>query len=81
MSEQMGSRPTGRKPESVRRQSSRTTGAFGKEKNEQVVTGNANRNTDRDARNSCTSHAVGGNCKRRTLYWRPFPSGPLRTVA
>ena len=55
MSGKTGRRSTGRKPDSVRRQSSKTTGAFGKETGEQVVTGDTNRNTDRTARKSRTS--------------------------
>jgi hypothetical protein len=60
MSGKTGSRPTGRKPESVRRQSSKTTGAFGKEKKSLVVTGDATRNVDNGARDSSKSRAVLG---------------------
>ena len=47
MSGKTGSKPTGRKPQSVRRQSDKADGAFGKEGAEQVVTGKGrNRNMD-----------------------------------
>jgi hypothetical protein len=47
MSGKTGQRSTGRKPASVRRQSAKTTGAFGKETDQQVTTGDANRNRDK----------------------------------
>jgi hypothetical protein len=50
MSGKMGRKPTGRKPDSVRRQSAKTTGAFGKETGKQVVTGESSQNIDRGAR-------------------------------
>lgn len=54
MSGKMGSRATGRKPETVRRQSAKTTGAFGKETDAQVVSGDANQNMDKAARPKTT---------------------------
>lgn len=60
MSGKTGRRPTGRKPDTVRRQSSKTTGAFGKEKDEQVTTGDVNRNTDKGARDKRISQAGSG---------------------
>jgi hypothetical protein len=60
MSGKTGRRPTGRKPISVRRQTSKTTGAFGKETGEQVVTGGTNRNTDKSARGTRTSRTGSG---------------------
>jgi hypothetical protein len=50
MSGKMGERSTGKKPDSVRRKSAKTTGAFGKETEKQVVTGDANRNRDKATR-------------------------------
>jgi len=60
MSGKSGRRPTGKKPDSVRRQSSKTTGAFGKETAEQVSTGDANRNIDKATRKSRTAPAASG---------------------
>jgi hypothetical protein len=60
MSGKTGRRPTGRKPDSVRRQSSKTTGAFGKETAEQVVTGETSQNTDKATRTGRTSRAGSG---------------------
>jgi hypothetical protein len=60
MSGKTGRRPTGRKPASVRRQSAKTAGAFGKETSEQVITGDASRNTDRGARDSRKGRAGSG---------------------
>jgi len=54
MSGKMGSRSTGRKPDTVRRQSAKTTGAFGKETDAQVVSGDANQNLDKVARAKIT---------------------------
>jgi len=59
MSGKTGRRPTGRKPESVRRQSSKTDGAFGKETAEQVTAGDSNRNIDKGARGIRTKRASG----------------------
>ena len=47
MSGKTGSRPTGRKPATVRRQSAKTDGAFGKEGIEQVTGNETERNRDR----------------------------------
>jgi hypothetical protein len=47
MSGKTGSKPTGRKPESVRRRSAKTDGAFGKEGIEQVEGSGRNRNIDK----------------------------------
>ena len=60
MSGKMGQRPTGRKPTTVRRQSSKTTGASGKEQDNQVVSGDANRNMDKATRRRTTGSAGGG---------------------
>jgi len=46
MSAKMGKRLTARKPDTVRRQSAKTDGAFGKETADQVTSGNVNRNED-----------------------------------
>jgi hypothetical protein len=50
MSGKTGSRPTGRKPAGVRRQSGKTGGAFGKETREQVTSGDFARNPAKAAR-------------------------------
>jgi len=50
----MGKRSTGRKPDTVRRQSAKTDGAFGKETLDQVATGDANRNEDKAVRKKRT---------------------------
>ena len=47
MSGKTGSKPTGRKPQSVRRQSDKADGAFGKEGVEQVQGKRRNRNMDK----------------------------------
>jgi len=60
MSGKTGSRPTGRKPESVERQSSKTSGASGKEKDDQVVSGDSNRNVDKGARDISKSREASG---------------------
>jgi hypothetical protein len=60
MSGKTGKKPTGRKPDSVRRQSSRAVGAFGKETGQQVVTRDTNRNIDKGGRKSRTGGAAGG---------------------
>jgi len=60
MSGKMGRRETGRKPATVRRQSAKTTGAFGKEKDAQVVSGETNQNVDKATRRSRTGGAGGG---------------------
>ena len=49
MSGKTGSKPTGRKPASVRRQSAKTDGASGKEGAEQVTGNGRNRNMDKAA--------------------------------
>jgi len=54
MSGKMGKRSTGRKPDTVRRQSAKTDGAFGKETLDQVATGDANRNEDKAVRKKRT---------------------------
>ena len=59
MSGKMGKRSTGRKPDSVRRQSAKTTGAFGKETDAQVTSGDTNRNIDKGARTTRTRGASG----------------------
>jgi len=50
MSGKSGRRETGRKPTTVRRQSAKTDGAFGKETDQQLVTGDARRNVDKAVR-------------------------------
>jgi len=50
MSGKMGSRSTGKKPETVRRHSAKTTGAFGKETAEQVTSGEVTQNVDKAGR-------------------------------
>lgn len=60
MGGKMGKRPTGRKPESVRRQSSKTTGASGKETAGEVVTGDSNRNIDKATRTKSTGGTGSG---------------------
>lgn len=60
MSGKTGRRSTGRKPISVRRQSSKTAGAFGEETGEHVVTVDTNRNTDKRAAGSRTSRTGSG---------------------
>lgn len=50
MSGKMGKRATGQKPTSVRRQSAKTDGAFGKETSDQVTVGDARRNVDKAVR-------------------------------
>jgi hypothetical protein len=47
MSGKRGSKPTGRKPQSVRRQSAKTDGSFGKETGEQVIGSERERNMDK----------------------------------
>ncbi len=55
MSGKMGKRITGRKPDTVRRQSAKTDGAFGKETEAQVNSGDSNRNEDKSVRRSIES--------------------------
>lgn len=50
MSGKTGRKPTGRKPQSVRRKNAKTTGAFGKEGLAQVRTGEADVNIDKAVR-------------------------------
>jgi hypothetical protein len=50
MSGKSGKRATGNKPSSVRRQSAKTDGAFGKETSDQVTVGDARRNVDKAVR-------------------------------
>jgi hypothetical protein len=50
MSSKIGKKPTGRKPDTVKRQSAKTDGAFGKETAEHVTSGDANRNEDKAVR-------------------------------
>jgi len=52
MSGKTGKRSTGRKPDTVRRQSAKTDGAFGKETMDQVTSGASDRNLDKAARPS-----------------------------
>jgi len=60
MSGKTGRRPTGHKPESVRRKSAKTTGAFGKETSEQVVGGEVSQNIDKPARRTRTRSSGSG---------------------
>jgi hypothetical protein len=60
MSAKMGQRSTGRKPTSVRRTSSKTTGASGKETANQVTSGDANQNIDKATRRTRVGHSGGG---------------------
>jgi hypothetical protein len=50
MSGKTGKRTTGRKPDTVRRQSAKTDGAFGKETDAQVTAGDSNRNVKKSVR-------------------------------
>jgi len=50
MAGKMGKKSTGRKPDTTRRQSAKTDGAFGKETLEQTNSGDANRNEDKVVR-------------------------------
>ena len=78
-------RATGRKPTSVRRQSGKTDGAFGKETAARVVTGAANRNRDKESR-ARTKRALptsdsgwllrnGEPCTRRRVWRTRKPTG------
>jgi len=60
MSGKTGSKPTGRKPMSVRRQSAKTDGAFGKEGVEQVEGNGRNRNMDKAVDKKITKGGAGG---------------------
>ncbi len=60
MSGKTGQRSTARKPENVRSKRAKTDGAFGKETDEQVVSGDANRNVDKGARKVRTGEAGSG---------------------
>jgi hypothetical protein len=60
MSGKTGSRPTGRKPATVRRQSAKTDGAFGKEGVEQVEGNGRNRNMDKAVDKKITKGGAGG---------------------
>ncbi len=59
MSAKMGRRSTGRKPDTVRRKSAKTTGAFGKETAAEVTTGDVNRNVDRGSSKARSGGASG----------------------
>lgn len=50
MSGKTGRKPTGRKPESVRRQNARTDGAFGRETAGRVRSSASSRNIDKASR-------------------------------
>ena len=50
MSGKMGSRATAKKPTTVRRQSAKASGAFGKETGEQVLSGEVTQNVDKASR-------------------------------
>ena len=50
MSSKTGRKPTGRKPETVRRQSAKSDGAFGKEQKEQLNTTDSSRNVDKSVK-------------------------------
>ena len=52
--------PTGRKPTTVRRQSAKTDGAFGKEGVEQVEGNGRNRNMDKAVDKKITKGGAGG---------------------
>ncbi len=52
MSGKTGKRATGQKPTTVRRQSAKTDGAFGKEGLKEVQTSDATRNRDKATRRS-----------------------------
>jgi hypothetical protein len=60
MSGKTGSRPTGRKPQTVRRQSAKTDGAFGKEGVEQIEGKRRNRNLDKAVVQTITKRGAGG---------------------
>ena len=60
MSGKTGSRSTGKKPLSVRRQSAKTDGAFGKEGIEQVEGNGRNRNIDKAVDKKLTKGGAGG---------------------
>jgi len=60
MSGKTGSRPTGKKPATVRRQSAKTDGAFGKEGVEQVEGSGRNRNIDKGVDKKMTKGGAGG---------------------
>ena len=60
MSGKTGSRPTGKKPTTVRRQSAKTDGAFGKEGIEQVEGNGRNRNMDKAVDKKITKGGAGG---------------------
>ena len=60
MSGKTGSRPTGRKPATVRRQSAKTDGAFGKEGVEQAEAKGRNRNMDEAVDQKITKGGAGG---------------------
>jgi len=60
MSGKTGSRATGRKPATVRRQSAKTDGAFGKEDVERVEGNGRNRNLDKAVDKKITKGGAGG---------------------
>jgi hypothetical protein len=50
MSGKTGRRPTGHKPDIVRRRDAKPDGAFGKENLDRIVVGDSNRNEDKAVR-------------------------------
>ena len=60
MSGKTGSRSTRRKPTTVRRQSAKTDGAFGKENAERVEGNGRNRNLDKAVGKKTTTGGAGG---------------------
>jgi hypothetical protein len=50
MAGKSGKRVTAKKPENTRRQSAKTDGAFGKETDQHVTSGDSNRNLDESVR-------------------------------
>jgi hypothetical protein len=59
----MGKKPTGRKPETVTRDSAKTDGAFGKETLDELNPGDATRNEDNSVRRSEKGRAGGRDGK------------------
>jgi hypothetical protein len=60
MSGKTGSTPTGKKPQTVRRTSAKTDGAFGKETAEQIEGNGRNRNMDKAVDKKLTKGGAGG---------------------
>lgn len=60
MSGKTGKKPTGRKPQSVRRESDKTDGAFGKETLDQVEGKRVNRNIDKSVAQKLTKTGGSG---------------------